>query len=325
MSFATSSASLPPSAPKRIHATEMTTMPTISVVIPCYNGGRFLDQLMASLAQQTFRDFEIIIVDDGSTDPITRAKLATLNPAIRVVHQVNRGLSAARNVGFSEARADLVMALDCDDQLEPAYLKETFDVLQSAPPEVGFVFTHERLVGARQGINKKYFNVFDQLFENRLAYSMLIRKAAWRKAGGYDESMRDGYEDWEFNLRLISAGYRGIEIPKPLFVYNVSMQGMLMNHSSRMHAALWRGIRNKHSDLYRISNLVRLFLKTRTARTEISPFRTVVALVLTSVLPDSWYSAIVHFVRSCRLSRSNKLSGSTASQTALRPDSRSTG
>ncbi len=300
-------------------------MPTISVVIPCYNGGRFLDQLMASLAQQTFRDFEIIIVDDGSTDPATRAKLATLNPTIRVIHQVNRGLSAARNVGFSESRADLVMALDCDDLLEPTYLEETFDVLQSAPPEVGFVFTHERLVGARQGINKKYFNVFDELFENRLAYSMLIRKAAWRKAGGYDESMRDGYEDWEFNLRLIAAGYRGIEIPKPLFLYNVSMQGMLMNHSSRMHAVLWRRIRKKHSDLYRISNLVRLFWETRTARTEISPFRTIGALVLTSVLPDSWYSAIIHFVRGRRLSRSNKLSGSTAPQTALRPDSRSTG
>jgi glycosyltransferase involved in cell wall biosynthesis len=300
-------------------------MPTISVVVPCYNGGKFLDQLTSSLAQQTFRDFETIIVNDGSTDPVTQSKLATLDPPIRVVHQENRGLSAARNVGFSESRADLVMVLDCDDQLEPTYLEESLGVLQSAPPEVGFVFTHERFVGARQGIKKYYFNVFDALSTNVIGYSMLIRKTAWRRAGGYDESMRDGYEDWEFNLRLICAGFRGIELPKPLFIYNVSTQGMLMSHSSRMHAALWRQIRKKHIDLYRFSNLVRLFWETRTARSEISPLRTVVALVLTSVLPDSWYSAIVHFARSYRLSRSNRRSAPAARRTTLRPGAGSTG
>jgi hypothetical protein len=209
--------------------------------------------------------------------------------------------------------------------LEPSYLEETLGVLQSAPPDVGFVFTHEQLVGAKQGIKKNYFNEFDALFKNVIGYGMLIRKTAWQKARGYDESMRNGYEDWEFSLRLIRAGYRGIEIPKPLFIYNVSMQGMLMSHSSRMHAALWRQIRNKHNNLYRISNLVRLFRKTRTARTEISPLQTLVPLVLTSILPDSWYSAIVHFVRSYRLSRSNRRSAPAARRTTLRPGAGSTG
>jgi hypothetical protein len=116
--------------------------------------------------------------------------------------------------------------------------------------------------------------------------------------------MRDGYEDWEFNLRLISAGYVGVEIPKPLFIYTVSSQGMLMSHSSLRHAALWRRIRQKHSALYRPSNLARLYWQNRNARTEISPWSTVAALALTTVLPDSWYSAIIHSIRSHRVSRS---------------------
>jgi glycosyltransferase involved in cell wall biosynthesis len=282
-------------------------MPTISVVVPCYNGGRFLDRLVACLSKQTFRDFEIIIVNDGSNDPFTQAKLVNLDPTIQVVHQENRGLSAARNIGFSKSRADLVMALDCDDQLEPTYLEECLSVLHSAPPEVGFVFTHVRYVGARHGIKKNYFNVFDALFKNVTGYNKLIRKTAWQRAGGYDESMRDGYEDWEFNLRLISSGYRGIEIPKPLFIYHTSTQGMLMSHSSHMHAELWRRIRKKHRDLYRFSNLARLFLETRGMRTEISLLRVLASVVLATVLPDSWFSMIMHFGRNSKLSKTEKL------------------
>jgi len=295
-------------------------MPSISVVVPCYNGGKFLDQLTASLARQTFRDFEIVVVNDGSTDPATQGKLAALDPAIRVIHQENRGLSAARNAGFSASRADLVMVLDCDDQLEPTYLEETLKALQAAPPEAGFVFTHVRVVGAGQGIEKRYFNAFDVLFKNVIGYTMLIRKTAWLKAGRYDETMRDGYEDWEFNLRLIYSGFLGIEIAKPLFLYTASTQGMLIGHSSRMHAALWRRIRKKHRDLYRVSNIVRLYWKNRTTRTEISVLRPLMALAMTSVLPDSWYNEIIRWVRSNRMSRYMKSGRPIVRGTAIRPD-----
>jgi glycosyltransferase involved in cell wall biosynthesis len=93
------------------------TAPRVSIIVPCHNGGRFLDSLLASLGAQTFRDFETIIVDDGSTEAATREKLKALDPAIRVVHQENRYLPGARNRGFLEARAELVLPLDCDDTL----------------------------------------------------------------------------------------------------------------------------------------------------------------------------------------------------------------
>jgi glycosyltransferase involved in cell wall biosynthesis len=229
--------------------------PQVSVVVPCYNGGRFLDELFAGLAAQTFRNFEIVIVDDGSTDPLTREKLAALDPEIRLVRQENRGLPGARNSGFRAAVGEYVLPLDCDDTIEPTFLAETVAALDGARPDIGFVFTHMRLIGGLEGVMPRLFNRFDQLLLNKLPYCMLIRKAAWEACGGYDETMRDGYEDWEFNIRLAAAGFGGIEIAKPLFVYRVGAEGMLLSRSARMHGRLWRQVRERHADLYTLRAL----------------------------------------------------------------------
>lgn len=233
--------------------------PTVSVVVPCYNGGEFLDGLLASLAAQSFRDFEIIIVDDGSTDPATAKKLASLPPDIRVIQQDNRGLPEARNIGYRAARAEFVLPLDCDDRIEPKFLSEAITLLSKAPADVAFVFSHMRLFGAINGILPRNFNCYDQLFLNRLPYCLLLRKFVWEAIGGYDETMRDGYEDWEFSIRLALAGFNGIEIAEPLFAYFVSSKGMLMSRSARMHGTLWRRILKRHRDSYRFKNLRKMY------------------------------------------------------------------
>jgi glycosyltransferase involved in cell wall biosynthesis len=279
-------------------------MPAVSVVVPCFNGGRFLDALLASIAAQSFRDFEIVIVDDGSTELLTQQKLAALPPDIRVIHQKNRGLAAARNAGFSTAAADFVLPVDCDDTLEPTHLAETYAALKNAPRDVGFVYTHERNVGERTGVVKPYFNAFDQLFANRLSYCMLIRKEAWRAVGGYDESMRDGYEDWEFNIRLAKAGLRGIGVEKVLFVYRVSNEGMLMSRSSRMHGVLWRRMREKHPELYRVPALIRLWRK-QPGRIGLLPAFALLAAA--RALPDAWFGALIHQIRRSRMTPTRTL------------------
>lgn len=258
---------------------------------------------MASLTAQTFRDFEIIIVNDGSNDPITIRTLAALDRSVRVIHQNNLGPAAARNTGFARAAADIILALDCDDQLKPSYLEETVSVLRSSP-EVDFVFTHMQQVGALQNVEKRYVNEFDVLFKNVTGYALLMRKSVWQKVGRYDETLTDGYEDWEFNLRLITLGYKGVEIPKPLFIYAVSSHGMLMSRSTRKHSALWALIRKKHPDLYQPKNLVATYWRNRNVRTEISPIAAIGALCLARILPVSVYSAIIRAMRNYRLYRS---------------------
>jgi glycosyltransferase involved in cell wall biosynthesis len=303
------------------------TAPRVSIIVPCHNGGRFLDGLLASLGAQTFRDFETIIVDDGSTEIATRERLDTLGPAVRVVHQENRYLPGARNRGFLEARAKLVVPLDCDDALEPSYLAETVPLLENAPSDIGFVFTHAHLAGTLAGVLPRHLNRFDQLFLNQLPYCMLIRKSAWQAVGGYDESMREGTEDWEFNIRLSRSGFRGIELAKPLLVYSVRSDGMLLSRTTRMHGTMWRHIRTRHADLYRIAALVQLWRATRGAPSKVSAATAAGLLLAAKLLPETWFNNRFFWLlvrtRARRIDRGELQAGAMpANGAASRPDAR---
>lgn len=279
--------------------------PAVSVIVPCYNGGRFLDDLCDSLAAQTFRDFETIIVNDGSTEEATLRKLASLEPTVRVVPQQNRRLPGARNAGFACARGEFVLPLDCDDRLAPSFLAETVAVLRAAPHYVGFAFAHVWLVGDMDGVMPRHFNRFDQLFLNRLPYCMLIRRSAWQAAGGYDEAMADGMEDWEFNIRLLQAGFGGAEIAKPLLIYRVSGEGMLMSRTARRHGTIWRYIRTKHRDLYRAPALLAAWRANRAAPGEIAPLTAIGLLGLAQLLPEAWFNLL--FYRLLTMTRARRV------------------
>jgi glycosyltransferase involved in cell wall biosynthesis len=270
------------------------TMPAATVIVPCHNGGRFLEGLLASLTAQVFGDFEVIVVNDGSTEEATICQLARLPSSIRVVHQENRYLPGARNAGFRHARAELVLPLDCDDRLAPCFLAETIEIMRQASPEVGFVFTHLQLTGALEGVVPRHFNAFDQLFLNQLPYAMLIRRSAWERVGGYDESMRDGFEDWEFAIRLARAGYRGIELGKPLLTYRVCPNGLLMRRSARMYASLWRHIRGNHRELYRPKALFALWRSTRKSRHRVSLPVACGLLLFARLVPDAWFNVVFY-------------------------------
>jgi len=278
----------------------MMSSPAVSVVVPCYNSGRFIDALLKSLAAQTFRDFEIIVVNDGSNDGETLRMLDRLRGRIKIIDQPNLHLSAARNTGFRAAAGEFVLPLDADDTLAPGYLSETVNALRNASPEVGFVFTHVKLRGALQGEIHGYFDRFDQLFLNRLPYCMLIRKSAWAKVGGYDEAMRRGMEDWEFNIRLAAAGYRGLVIEKALFNYMVRPDGMLLSQSARIQGTIWLNIRSKHRDLYKLAALGPMLRgKSGVVR---SLIRAGALFGAAKILPVAWFDAL--FFRTLMAARS---------------------
>jgi len=229
----------------------------ISVVIPCYNSGATIEQTIASVKAQTWPNLEIIVVDDGSTEPATCAVLSALEGVV-FVRQPNYGLPAARNAGFRASRGEYVLPLDADDWLEPPALKVMLEVLQSSP-EASFVFCDLQLEGEASGILQKNYNFFEQLSLNQLPYCLLMPKRLWTEAGGYDEGMRKGYEDWEFNIRLGILGHYGQRVGQPLFHYRVSATGMLISKSNRLHGLLWSEIQALHKATYRFSNLIQLW------------------------------------------------------------------
>lgn len=236
-------------------------MKLVTVVIPCFNSGATLPQTVESVKDQTYENIEIIVVDDGSTDILTSDVINCLD-GVRVIRQENAGLPAARNVGFSEAQGEYVFPLDADDWLENDAIATLANAL-SAQREVSFVFSHIQLEGEAKGILIKSYNFFEQLFLNQIPYAILIRRSTWTDIGGYDESMRKGYEDWEFNIRMGTHGHHGVVVPKPLFHYRVSSHGMLLARSNKLHGELWTDIKRKHKSTYRFNNLIKVWQSWR--------------------------------------------------------------
>ena len=277
--------------------------PTVSVILPCYNAHRFLGRALESVRAQTFGDLEIIVVDDGSTDPETRALLDTLGGDVRVVRQENRGLADARNAGFRAARGDYVLPLDCDDWIDSTLLAKGVAILRERP-DIAYVFAHIALEGEKNGVLRKDFNAFEQMFLNQLPYCLLIRRRVWESLDGYDKTLRVGYEDWEFNIRAAAHGQYGLAIPEPLFHYRVSSGGMLQSTSRRRHGRLWREIQARNAAAYRPAALFAIWRAWRGRPSSWNLWLLPGLLVLNRLLPELLFDVL--FARLFWLSASER-------------------
>lgn len=198
----------------------------VSVIVPCFNHGRYLAECVDSLAQQSYGDWECIIVDDGSSDNTAAvcARLAT-EPRVRVARQVNRGLSAARNTGINLARGSIVQFLDADDLLEPNKIATQIEVLRSDPridivfgpagffgPDLGGQPRPRRRDGA-SGITARVHGEGEEIIpilvrgNIGVVNAALVRRRVFDTVGRFDEELRS-HEDWEFWLRCAISGCR---------------------------------------------------------------------------------------------------------------------
>lgn len=227
--------------------------PAISVIIPCYNHGEFLNEAVESVLAQTFRNYEIILVDDGSTDAETLQIFDSLKikyPQIRTIHQPNGGPSNARNNGIRASRGEYFLPLDSDDTIDPRMLEKCLTVM-SVDSKLGFAYTYTHFFGAVDFIWKNPgYNFYDLLWANQSTVCALVRKKAWEEAGGYDESKQNGYEDWEFWINLGKKGWYGKLIKEPLFNYRKKGESRV-SKSELKHSGAVRYIRQKHSGLYK--------------------------------------------------------------------------
>ena len=227
--------------------------PRISVLMPCFNHGTFIGEAIQSVLDQTVSDAEIIVVDDGSTDPATVQLLKELRtPRTTVLRTANRGLPAARNYAAQSARGGVFCALDADDRLAPTWFERALDVLETRP-DVAFVSHWLETFGDEHW---KWTPVSCELpallARNTVNGAALVRRTAFEAVGGYDESMRDGCEDWDFWLRLVERGYRGLIIPEVLFFYrrNAASMSRVMTGDDRYERPL-RQLVAKHENAYR--------------------------------------------------------------------------
>lgn len=181
---------------------------TVSVIIPTYNHARYVGDAVDSVLRQTYQDFELIVIDDGSTDD-SRDVIARFGSRLRYVRQENRGLAAARNTGLAIAGGELVALLDADDLYEPEFLLTLVELLR-AQPHAGAAYCGYRFVDESNRplpqIESRVTapDAFHQaLLQGNFLVpeAVLVRRRSYESVGSFDESL-SACEDWDMWLRL---------------------------------------------------------------------------------------------------------------------------
>jgi glycosyltransferase involved in cell wall biosynthesis len=201
---------------------------SISVLIPVFNGARFIAAALESVAAQTLATYETIVVDDGSTDG--SGDVAARFPFVRVIHQENRGAGAARNRAVAEARGDHFAFLDADDLWKPAKLARQMAAL-AARPETGWVICRQEYL-LDEGVPRPGWVAKAELAGNYVSWvpsATVVRRECFERVGNYDEVLRFG-EDLEWLARARDAGFAGTVVDDLLFTRRVHRTNLMHEH-----------------------------------------------------------------------------------------------
>ncbi len=237
-------------------------MPKVSVVIPAYNAMTYLPETVESVLRQTFTDFEVLIIDDGSSDQVVQWASQLSDSRVKLISQENQGLPGARNTGIAHAQAEYIAFLDADDLWEPTKLEKQVRCLDENPA-VGLVHTWMVLVDEQGKSTGKVMPsnaegyVWKQLAErNAIACpSVVVRRCCFETVGMFDRNLRS-LEDWEMWIR-IAAQYPFAVIKEPLAYYrqlsgSMSKNCQVMEESFR--TVIERIFQSAPSDLLHLKN-----------------------------------------------------------------------
>lgn len=226
----------------------------VSIIIPVYNQAEYLAESIESALAQTYSNFEIVILNDGSSDnsyAIAKSYVdhcSSLGFDIKLISQPNQGLAAARNAGVLHCSGDLLLPLDADDWIDKDFITKTVPLMTET---YGVVTTYAQLFGDRQGIwHTKSPTLQQEMYENSICANSLIRRAAFAEAGGYNLVMKKGYEDWNLWIDLMKRGWKVAVVAEPLFHYRIKKQSMLTEADMR-RGELVALIQSLHPDLYK--------------------------------------------------------------------------
>jgi hypothetical protein len=233
---------------------DVASAPAVSVVVPCYNLGRYLHEAVESVLAQDLPDLEIVVVDDGSTDEYTQLLLEHFaRPKTRIIRQSNQGVASARNNGIRAGAGRYICCLDPDDRLRPIFLAKAVEILDRHP-DVGLVSGYLAEFDEREQVVRHDACVLpDLLTYNPVIEPAVFRRQAWEESGGYYSGFSSsGIEDWDLSLSVLERGYRAAVIPEIVWDYRIRSDQM----STKMNepetwGQLIRELVARHPDTYR--------------------------------------------------------------------------
>lgn len=262
----------------------MTEIPLVSVIVPCYNQAQYLPDALESVLNQTYNNWECIIVNDGSPDDTERvaAEWCQRDSRFQYLKKENGGLSSARNAGIAASVGTYILPLDADDRIGKHYLNLSVQAFIDRP--------HLKLVYC----NARYFGIIDQhwplpefslrklALQNIIFCSAVYKRDDFNKYGPYDESFTTGREDWDFWLSLIKQDTDVHRLESVEFFYRKkeggSMIDLMNNEKQQTKTAI--NIFIKHQELY-----LRLFGDPITAFRERENYKK----ALDSLKSSRWY------------------------------------
>ena len=227
--------------------------PIVSVVMPVYNDGIYLNEAINSLREQTFQNWELIIVNDGSDDQETLKILNNIHDKkIEVINTVNKGPAIARNLGIKKSNGKYILPLDADDLIKSTYMEKAVSIMEMNA-NIGIVYCEAELFGERNGKwDLPEYSLPEMLHNNIIFVTAFFRKMDWNIVGGYDERFKYGIEDYDFWLSILELNRTVYKIPEILFKYRIKKESRSTRFEKDKDIVLetYKQIVGKHKSLY---------------------------------------------------------------------------
>lgn len=227
----------------------------VSIVVPCYNSASLVSETLDSVLRQTYKDLEVILVNDGSSDNLEEVLKPYLDryTNFQYISQENKGAATARNTGAKQTKGEYLLFLDSDDLIDPTYIQRCVEVLSSSP-DVKLVYCKALLFDAEQGEwNFPSYSFKTLLIGNMIHISALMRKSDFDKYGPFDQNL-GFYEDWDLWIDMLKDGGDVVLLEDRLFSYrkrhdNSSLTDQL-NQDVEIEKRNKECIYNKYKDIY---------------------------------------------------------------------------
>ncbi len=212
----------------------------ISFIVPAYNQAEYLEDCLESIYNQTVPVYEIIVVNDGSTDNSQEIaerymfkQFPGIESPVKVINQVNKGLSSARNTGIMAATGQFIWPIDADDILKEDALEKMTQIITQSPNVDVFAPSFTQFGKVEGDVIIGQFGIEDLKVANRLGYFSVIKRSTLIEMGGYSPRMKWGYEDYHLWFDILNRGKNIMVIQDPMVMYRVKEQSMI--HSAQAH------------------------------------------------------------------------------------------
>ena len=229
----------------------------VSIIMPCYNQGEYVKEAIESVYKQTYKNIELICVNDASSDDSHEIIKALSGGGqyenfIYINHLENKGVVATRNEAIEIATGEYILPLDADDTIEPTFVEKAVKILDENP-DVGIVYCWVRSFGNGMSTYTSKINNFDlnmEIFENSIVNTSMFRKSEFIEVGGYKDYMKNGFEDWELWISILEKGYKAYLIKEVLFNYRRNIASSRSGSVAMQKNELYLAILKNHLDFY---------------------------------------------------------------------------